>query len=193
LWLLQECQRSFARNGQPIDYDTLLANIDAVPPFAALIDPDDPRFLSPQDMPEAINAYLQEHRQAPLADPAAFARCIMESLVLRYREVFQQISRLTGTVINVVHVLGGGARNALLNQWLADALDVTVIAGPFEATAQGNALMQLAGLGELHTLEDVRAIAQHAPIRTFSPHSAHYGAWNEAGQHLSALASSRIY
>ncbi len=188
LWLLQECQRSFARGGHFIDYDTLLANVDATPTFAALIDPDDPRFLAPEDMPDAINAYLQEHRQAPLADPAAFARCIMESLVLRYRKVFQQIKRLTGTVINVVHTLGGGARNALLNQWLADALDVAVIAGPFEATAQGNALMQLVGLGELHTLEEVRAIAQRAPTRTFLPNSARHPAWNEAGQRFGAEA-----
>lgn len=193
LWLLQECQRSFARGGQMIDYDTLLASVDATPTFAALIDPDDPRFLAPQDMPEAINAYLQEHRQAPLATPAAFARCIMESLVLRYREVFQQISRLTGTVINVVHVLGGGARNALLNQWLADALGRAVVAGPFEATALGNALMQLVGLGELHTLEEVRAIAQRAPTQAFLPRNAYHVAWNDAGQHFSALVSSRIH
>jgi len=188
LWLLQECQRSFARGGHFIDYDTLLANVEANPTFAALIDPDDPRFLAPEDMPDAINAYLQEHQQAPLADPAAFARCIMESLVLRYRKVFQQIKRLTGTVINVVHTLGGGARNALLNQWLADALDVAVTAGPFEATAQGNALMQLVGLGELHTLEEVRAIAQRAPTRTFLPNSARHPAWNEAGQRFGAEA-----
>jgi rhamnulokinase len=185
LWLLQECQRSFAHSGHSIDYDTLLANMDVAPTFTALIDPDDPRFLAPQDMPDAINTYLQEHRQAPLADPAAFARCIMESLVLRYRKVFQQINRLTNTESNVVHVLGGGARNALLNQWLADALGVAVIAGPFEATAQGNALMQLVGLGELHTLEEVRTIAQHAPTRTFSPNSAHLTDWNEAGQRFS--------
>ncbi len=188
LWLLQECQRSFARGGHFIDYDTLLANVEANPTFAALIDPDDPRFLAPEDMPDAINTYLHEHQQAPLADPAAFARCIMESLVLRYRKVFQQIKRLTGTVINVVHTLGGGARNALLNQWLADALDVAVIAGPFEATAQGNALMQLVGLGELHTLEEVRAIAQRAPTRTFLPNSARHPAWNEAGQRFGAEA-----
>ncbi|HEY6539748.1 MAG TPA: FGGY-family carbohydrate kinase, partial [Ktedonobacteraceae bacterium] len=192
LWLLQECQRSFARNGQMIDYDTLLASVDTVPAFAALIDPDDPRFLAPQEMPQAINAYLQERRQAPLATPAAFTRCIMESLVLRYREVFQQISRLTGRAITVVHVLGGGARNALLNQWLADALDVAVIAGPFEATAQGNALMQLVGLDELHTLEEVRAIARRAATQAFSPRGEHHAAWNEAGERFNTLVSSHI-
>ncbi len=189
LWLLQECQRRWARDGHATDYETLLADVDAVPPFAALIDPDDARFLAPQDMPAAINAYLQDHAQAPLAAPAAFARCIMESLVLRYCEVFHQIGRLTGTTINAVHVLGGGARNERLNQWLADALDMPVIAGPYEATALGNALMQLVGLGELRSLDEVRTIAQNAPTRVFSPRTAGLAAWNEAAQRFGALVS----
>jgi rhamnulokinase len=192
LWLLQECQRRWARDGRARDYDTLLADVDGVPPFAALIDPDDAHFLAPEDMPASINTYLVEHGQASISAPAAFARCIMESLVLRYREVFHQMSRLTGTMINSVHVLGGGARNARLNQWLADALDVPVIAGPYEATALGNALMQLVGLGELHSLEEVRAIAQTMPKQMFSPRSAHLAAWNEAAQRFSMIASSRV-
>ena len=187
LWLLQECQRRWKRDGHAIDYDTLLADVDAVPAFAALIDPDDPRFLAPQDMPETINAYLLEHGQAPLVAPAAFARCVMESLVLRYREVFQQISQLTGAIIHRVHVVGGGARNVRLNQWLADALEVPVIAGPFEATAQGNALMQLVGLGELSSLEEVRAIAQNAFTRVFAPQAAHLAQWREAAHRFSAV------
>jgi len=187
LWLLQECQRRWARAGHITDYDTLLADVDGIPPFVTLIDPDDPRFLAPEDMPAAINAHLLEHGQAPLSAPAAFARCIMESLVLRYREVFHHISRLTGAIINGVHVLSGGSRNTRLNQWLADALDVPVIAGPYEATAHGNALMQLVGLGELHSLEEVRTIAQNAPTHVFSPRTAQLAAWNEAAQRLSAM------
>src|SRR6266704_3302425 len=109
LWLLQECQRRWKREGHCRDYDALLADVDGVAPFATLIDPDDARFLAPLDMPVAINAYLQEHGQTPLSAPAGFARCIMESLVLRYREVFHQVSRLTSVMINQVHVLGGGA------------------------------------------------------------------------------------
>jgi rhamnulokinase len=187
LWLLQECQRGFARAGHVMDYDTLLADVDGVPPFAALIDPDDPRFLAPEDMPAAINAYLLEHGQVPLQAPAVFVRCIMESLVLRYREVFQQVRGLSGAIINEVHVLGGGARNARLNQWLADALAVPVIAGPYEATALGNALMQLVGLGELRSLQEVRTIAQHAPVLVFSPRFAQLETWNEAALRFSAM------
>jgi rhamnulokinase len=161
--------------------------VDGVPAFAALIDPDDPPFLAPEDMPGAINAYLLKHGQAPLQAPATFARCIMESLVLRYSEVFHQISQLTGVHINGVHVLGGGARNSRLNQWLSDALDAPVIAGPVEATAQGNALMQLVGLGELHELGEVRAVAQNVPTQVFSPRAAGRAAWNEATQRFRAM------
>jgi rhamnulokinase len=190
LWLLQECQRSFARAGHAMDHETLLADVDAVPPFAALIDPDDTRFLAPQDMPTAFNRYLQEHGQTPLAAPATFARCIMESLVLRYCEVFHHIGQLTGTTIKAVHILGGGARNARLNQWLADALAVPAIAGPYEATALGNALMQLVGLGELRGLEEVRAIARNTPTQVFSPRSTGHAAWNEAAQRFGAMVSA---
>jgi rhamnulokinase len=192
LWLLQECQRSWKRDGHAIDYDTLLADVDAVPAFAALIDPDDSRFLAPENMPDAIDAYLLEHGQTPLSAPAAFARCIMESLVLRYRAVFQQISQLTGAIIKQVHIVGGGARNVRLNQWLADAIEAQVIAGPFEATARGNALMQLVGLGELHTLGEVRAIARNTPTQVYSPQSAGGTAWDEAEQRFNAMAPTRV-
>jgi rhamnulokinase len=190
LWLLQECQRSFARDGHVTDYETLLADVDTGPPFAALIDPDDSRFLAPQNMPAAINAYLQEHGQAAFSFPVAFARCIMESLVLRYCEVFQQIGQLTGTKINAIHVLGGGARNVRLNQWLADALGMPVIAGPSEATALGNALMQLVGLGELRSLVEVRIVARNAPTQDFMPRTNRFAEWNEATQRFRAMVSS---
>ncbi len=192
LWLLQECQRCWANDERSIDYSTLLADVDEVPSFVALLDPDDARFLAPQDMPAAINSYLEEHGQMPLQAPAAFARGIMESLVLRYCEVFRQASRLTGTAVESVYVLGGGARNTRLNQWLADALDVPVLAGPFEATARGNALMQLVGLGELHTQAEVRAIAQNTPTQVYTPRSAQREVWAEAAQRFSALVSTRV-
>ena len=187
LWLLQECQRAWKQDGHSIEYDSLLADVDAVPPFAALIDPDDARFLAPRNMPDTINTYLLEHGQAPLSTPSAFARSIMESLVLRYRQAFQQVVQLTSAIIRQVHIVGGGARNTRLNQWLADALGMPVLAGPFEATARGNALMQLVGLGELHGLREVRAIAQQTPIHVYTPHQAQRAAWDAAAQRFSAI------
>ena len=94
--------------------------------------------------------------------------------------------------INQVHIVGGGARNVRLNQWVADALEVQVIAGPFEATARGNALMQLVGLGELHSLGEVRAVARNTPTQVYSPQSARSAAWDEAEQRFNAMASSRV-
>jgi rhamnulokinase len=190
LWLLQECQRVWERAGHMTDYDTLLADVEAVTPFTALIDPDDARFLAPMDMPSAIDTYLVEHEQRPLSGPSAFARCIMESLVLRYREVFYSISRLTHATMQVVYVLGGGARNMHINQWLSDALGIPVIAGPYEATALGNALMQLVGLGELHTLEEVRAVAQQTATRVFEPRASMYAVWEEAAQRFSTMTAT---
>lgn len=187
LWLLQECQRQWARHGQISDYDTLLSDVDNVHAFQALIDPDDPRFLAPENMPDSINQYLVEHGQKKLQAPADFARCIMESLVLRYCEVFQQVSQLTNITLSSVYILGGGARNLRLNQWLADALGIPVIAGPVEATAYGNALMQLVGLGELNSLAEVRAIAQHVSTQTFLPDSSRHALWNEAAQRFSTF------
>ncbi len=193
LWLLQECQRRWEYEGRSTDYETLLADVDAVPAFAALIDPDDEGFLAPADMPATINSYLVELGQAPLLAPAAFARSIMESLVLRYCQVFEQMSALTGDIMNEVHVLGGGARNSRLNQWLSDALAVPVIAGPYEATALGNALMQLVGLGELQTLEEVRTIARNAPTQVFLPREAQFARWQEAAQRYRAITGVRVH
>ena len=107
--------------------------------------------------------------------------------MLRYREVFQQIGELTRMPIKVVHVLGGGARNARLNQWLADALGLPVVAGPFEATARGNALMQLVGLGELRTLSEVRAIARNTPTEVYAPRETQRAIWDEAAQRFGAM------
>jgi rhamnulokinase len=189
LWLLQECQRIWATEQRSLDYDTLLSNADTVTAHVALIDPDDPLFLAPDHMPNAINGYLETRGQRPLQSPAEFARCIMESLVLRYCEVLRSLGRLTGAGITVVHVVGGGARNARLNQWLADAMGVPIVAGPTEATALGNVLMQLAGLGEVHSLAEIRAIAQQAPTQVFEPRLSHRAVWEELTDRFAALTT----
>jgi len=187
LWLLQECQRAWTQDQWAQDYDALLATLDSMPPFAALIDPDDPSFLAPAHMPDAINAYLRTHGQRPLSSPAAFARCILESLVLRYCEALRQLELLAQRRFEVIHVVGGGSRNVKLNQWLANAFGAPVIAGPTEATALGNALMQLVGLGELHTLLDIRAVSQQTPTQLFLPSPADRAMWDEMIERFAAL------
>jgi rhamnulokinase len=189
LWLLQECQRSWSRDGYVTDYNTLLAETDTIVPFAALIDPDDTHFLAPEDMPATINRYLVEHRQSALTAPPAFARCIMESLVLRYSHVFSEIAHLTGKHLTGIHVVGGGSQNARMNQGLADALDLPVLAGPIEATALGNAILQLVGLGEIHTLAEVRRLAQATLTTTYLPDPKQQARWQEAGARFTTLTS----
>jgi rhamnulokinase len=190
LWLLQECQRAWTRDGQARVYDALLAEAGSVPVFDALIDPDDPRFLAPDDMPTAINAYLNERGQAELHTPGAFARAIMESLTLRYAEVLRRLTALTGQPITRIHVLGGGSRNGRLNQWLADATGIPVLAGPVEATALGNALMQLVGLGEAVSLADIRALARCiAEPHVFTPDPETRAAWDDAAGRFVALTA----
>ena len=188
LWLMQECQRRWRAQGITLNYDALTQLAQAAPPFAALIDPDDLRFLAPDDMPTAIAAYLREHGQQPLTTPGEFVRCIWESLVVRSCQVLAECAQLTGQPINGLHVLGGGARNALMNQWLADALGVPVLAGPIEATALGNALMQMVALGDLQTLGDVRALAQREPTVIYQPAPNQQHLWRE---HIARLAQLR--
>jgi rhamnulokinase len=188
LWLLQSCQRKWEAQGQPQPIAALLAAAAEAPPFAALIDPDDPTFLAPDDMPAAINRWLVAHGQQPSLSPAAFARGICESLVLRSCQVLQNVSTLSGRQVNVVHVVGGGSQNALINQWLADATGVPVVAGPAETTALGNALMQLVALGELSTLADVRQVAERSSApKLFEPRLAQREKWDEAAIRLERM------
>lgn len=109
------------------------------------------------------------------------------ALVLRYQTVFEECARLTNIGIHGIHILGGGARNGLINQWLADAMDVPVLAGPTEATALGNALMQLVALGELATLSDVRTLARQQPTQNYFPRAQEHARWQERLAHFQAL------
>jgi rhamnulokinase len=187
LWLVQSCLREWKRVDITLDYDRLLQLAEQAPAFSAVIDPDDSRFLAPDSMLAAIHGYLVEHGQAILEQPGMLVRCIMESLVLRYQQIFTECARLTGTRVHGIHILGGGAHNALLNQWLADAMDVPVLAGPTEATALGNALMQLVALGELASLAQVRAVARQQPTVIFTPRAREHGRWQEHLARFQAL------
>lgn len=138
LWLLQECQRTWH---EP-DTGALVAAAADAAPFAAVVDPDDPTFLPPGDMPARVDAYCLRTGQRPPTDRPAYVRCILESLALAHRAAVRDAAHLSGRDIRVIHVVGGGARNALLCQLTADATGLPVIAGPVEATALGNILIQ---------------------------------------------------
>jgi rhamnulokinase len=173
LWLVQQCKRSFETHGHAHDYDALVRLAESAPPFASFINPDDSRFLSPADMPAAIQGFCRDTDQQVPDSEGALVRCCLESLALMYATVLGWIEELTGQRVEVLHIVGGGSRNALLNQFTADACGRVVCAGPVEATIFGNLLMQARARGELHSLDEIRSVIRDCTgAKQFVPQSA---------------------
>jgi rhamnulokinase len=180
LWLLQECQRTWGDS----DAGRLLAAAEHASPFAAIVDPDDADFLAPGDMPSRIDAYCARTGQPRPVDRAGYVRCVMESLALAHRAAVADAVRLTGRDVDVVHVVGGGARNSLLCQLTADACDRSVIAGPVEATALGNVLVQARANGGPIDRTAIRAlVAATQPTRRYHP-MGDRAAWDKAAARI---------
>jgi rhamnulokinase len=186
LWLLQESVRTWADAGRPADLAALLTEAAEVPPRLAVVDPDDPVFLPPGDMPARIaEACRRTGQQAPRG-PAETVRCIVDSLALAYRRAIRQVQELSGRSVDTVHVVGGGARNALLLQLTADACGLPVVAGPVEAAALGNILVQARSLGAAPAdLDGMRALLRATQeLRRFEPASGQAKAWAAAAGRL---------
>jgi rhamnulokinase len=168
LWLLQECRRAWAAEGERFGYDELMQMAEAAGPARSIIDPDD--FLQPGGMPARIAAWCAERSLEVPKTKGEFCRTILESLAHRYREVLDGLEGLTRTRIHTIHIVGGGSRNSLLNQLVADATGRTVTAGPVEATAAGNLLAQAIAAGEVSGLDETRDIVRRSfPIAEFRP------------------------
>jgi len=168
LWLLQECRRAWALAGKDYSYEELAAMADDARPLATILDPD--AFLEPGDMPAKIAAHCRSCGQAAPDSVGATARAIFESLALRYREVLESLENLLGRRLEIIHIVGGGSRNHVLNQFVADTTNRTVVAGPAEATAMGNILIQAIGAGELAGLAEAREIVRKSvALATFTP------------------------
>lgn len=185
LWLLEECLRSWRRD----DREQLLAEATEQEPFAALVDAGDEMFLAPPDMPTAIAEFCRSTGQRPPATPAATVRCILESLALAHRNTLRTAESLSGRKIDVVHIVGGGSRNELLCQLTADACALPVVAGPAEATALGNVLVQARSHGLLPDRHaGRRLVAATQPLRHHEPRGSE-GVWREAENNLSKHGS----
>lgn len=181
LWLVQECKRSFGRAGQDLDYSEITRQAAGAEPFRAFVDPDAAEFLSPEDMPTAIRDWCQRTGQTPPDSVGQIVRCALESLALKYRRVLGWLEELTGVPVEVIHIVGGGTQNALLNQFTANACGRTVVTGPIEATAMGNLLIQARTAGSLQSLSDIRSVVRaSSSIEEFEPEQT--GAWQDAYQ-----------
>jgi rhamnulokinase len=158
LWLVQECRRTWAAAGQNHGYDALMALAEQAPPLAAIVDPDAALFLKPGDMPTRIRDFCVRSGQPAPTSHGAVIRCALESVALKYRLVLEQLEQVVGRPLDPIHIVGGGAQNRLLNQLTADATGRTVVAGPYEATALGNLLLQVLAKRGLGSLGEARAL-----------------------------------
>ncbi len=170
LWLLNQCRDRWRMAGRLYDYDELGRLAAAARPDVPLFDPDDDRLLAPGDMPARIATACRASGQAAPATPGEFARAILVSLACKYRLVLEYIEQVSGRDVGVLHVIGGGARNELLCRLTAEMLGRQVIAGPVEATALGNVLVQARATGELGSWAEVREVAAAAAdVAIFEP------------------------
>jgi rhamnulokinase len=177
LWLVQECRRHWRAHGGPADYDELHRLAVGAGPAVPLFDPDAAVFLTPGDMPARIADVCRASGQEPPSGPGETVRSCLVSLACKYRLVLERLQLLTGREVQVVHVIGGGARNELLCLLTADIVGLPVFAGPVEATAFGNVLVQARAAGEFDTLADIRelAAASAAPV-LHEPDAGEYAA-----------------
>lgn len=170
LWMLQGCRHSLASQGHSYEYHDLMEMAVREPAFAHLVDPDDESFLRAADMQAAIAAFCGKTHQPQPATPGAYARCVLESLGLKYRLVLRSLEQVTGKRIEQIRVIGGGSKNRLLNQFTADATGRRVLAGPVEAAALGNVAIQILATGEATSLHEVRAIVDRSfSTQVFEP------------------------
>ncbi len=162
LWISQESRRQWTREGKEYGYDDIARMMQEAKPLASIINPDDKLFATPGNMPERIREYCRRTGQYVPQTPGEISRCVLESLALRYRYTVNDLETLSGKKINTINIVGGGTQNKLLCQVTSDACGVPAVAGPIEATAIGNILVQLMSLGEIKTIEQGREIVRNS-------------------------------
>ncbi len=189
LWMLQCCRQVWAAQGPGYQYRELMELAASEPAFTHLIDPDEPSFLRPADMPSEIDRFCAKTQQPSPKSPGGYVRTILESLAFKYRLVIANLEQLTGCRIEQIRIIGGGSRNRLLNQFTADATGRRVLVGPAEATSLGNIAIQILATGGASSLAEVRAIVDRSfPTELFEPIEG--DKWNEQAerfQHYSEM------
>ncbi len=188
LWIVQQCREVWKREGHDWSWDRLLALAEQTPAMVSIIDTDAEQFVAPDNMPEAIRNYCRNTGQPVPASEGEIIRCSLESLALRYRLTLDNLEQLVGRRFDTIHMVGGGVQNRMLCQFTADACQRSVVAGPVEATALGNVMMQAIGTGRLSSIEEARALVRSAKdIVQYAPRSA--GRWDVGFVQLKELAA----
>jgi len=178
LWLLECCRKEWSREGRDYSYQAIVQMIDSKT-FHYFVDPDDPAFSNPKSMTQSIKKYCMNHGFEVPGTDAEIVRCIFESLAMKYRLTMERLKEFAPKKINRIHIIGGGANNDLLNQFTANSTGMEVIAGPKEATAIGNIIMQAIAMGKLKSLEEARKlISRSVELQTFAP--VHSQDWQQA-------------
>jgi rhamnulokinase len=191
LWLVQECRRAFERAGKSLSYSELTRLAAAAKPFCALVDPDAMAFLAPPDMPAEIVKWCQARGRPAPSTEGEFVRTALESLALKYRMVLGWLEELSGSKLDVIHIVGGGSQNELLNQFTANACGRPVVAGPVEATAMGNVLVQARTSGALSSLAEMRSVVRaSSALKHYEPRDQ--SAWRAAYVQFCELLEFRL-
>jgi rhamnulokinase len=188
LWLVQECRRAWQRDGEVVDY-VAVANLAGAEQGGVLFDPDLPELLLPGDMPARIRAACVRAGQRPPEHTAGILRAIFDSLACRYRQVLDEIEQVTGQAIDTVHVIGGGSRNELLCRLTANVSRRVVVAGPAEAAALGNVLVQMHAFGDVGPLAEMREIVRASTeLETYEP-DPEGDRWNDLYERFRAISA----
>lgn len=181
LWILQESRREYQRQGQEYSFGELAKLAEEAKPLQCFIDPDAPEFANPGNLPERIREFCKRTNQPIPETVGETMRCVYESLALKYRQSLEQISKETGKTLEVLHILGGGTKAELLCQMAADCCGIPVEAGPVEATALGNMILQLKALGAVSDLEEgKKLVAQAEEIKEYRPVDTESECWKQA-------------
>lgn len=191
LWLIQESRRTWASKGEEYTYAELTQMAEDARPFSAIVEPDHPSFLPPGDMPTRIADFCRKTGQESPQTKGELVRCILESLALKCRWVLEKMEEMMGRRLERIHIFGGGSQNTLLCQFVADATNRVVLAGPVEATATGNALVQALALGYIKSHEEMREIVRNSfEVKVYEP--VYTSAWDTAYERFLKLMELKI-
>jgi rhamnulokinase len=186
MWLLEQCRKEWKVAGKTFTYPEVVALSDSVEGFRSFINPDDPTFANPENMTAAIAAFCGRTGQKTPESEAGVIRCIFDSLAMKYKYVLDCLRKIAPFPIEKLHVIGGGSYNKLLNQMTANATGIPVAAGPAEATAIGNIMMQAKGLGFVNSLQEIRDVIRcNVNPEIFYPRNTDL--WNEKYQYFLTL------